>query len=451
MIEIEWDDDLFLDCYDAIRESDADVKLYWGGRDSGKSYHIALELIEKCLSAPKFKCILVRKTFNSIRESQYELLKSIIEDLGLEQFFVFHVNPLEIICMNGNKFIARGCDKPENVKSITNPTDAWYEEADKITLNEFSVISTTLRSEDVKVQERISFNPESDGNYEEHWLYKLVEENYNGTYEWANTIKLKNGDLVEVNYIACHTTFDDNPYCPDFRKAKYMATTEDDDYLHNVFIYGRWGNQKIKRPFCTHYNEKTHVVKEKFNPNRQTYCLIDFNYEPFCASIFQMWFDGEPIHRQVDEIAISSGTTNEMAQEIKLILGDALYITYFGGDYNGDQNRIGKYDNLSLYKELQKELGISWSQFKLKPNPPHKISRKDCNYFLKHANFGMDEMCTDSRRDMRTVQVDAFGGIIKKNRKDESQKADHIDNFRYYVNTFCKDQIEHHKKFGSWV
>src|SRR6056297_219798 len=199
MHEIEWDDSVYLPCYQKIRESNADVKLYWGGRDSGKSYNIALEWIEKCLTADYFRGILIRKTFASIRDSQYDLLKSIIYDYGLDDLFTFTAAPLEIRCINGNKIIARGCDNPHNIKSITEPTDAWYEEADKITKDEYTTVSTTLRSEKVSVQEWISFNPESDGDYEDHWLFKIVEDSYRGTYTWSDTMIVE-GVAIDVTY-----------------------------------------------------------------------------------------------------------------------------------------------------------------------------------------------------------------------------------------------------------
>lgn len=450
MVDVEWDDDVYLPVYRDINESEADVKLYWGGRDSGKSYNIALKLLEKCLTARKFKCILIRKTFESIRESQWELLRSIVHDNGMDDLFAFTKAPLEVKCVNGNGFIARGCDNPHNIKSVTNPTDAWYEEADKLNFADYSVVSTSLRSNDVKVQEWVSFNPESEGNFEDHWLFKMVGEEYNGTVEWNENIEVA-GINIDVSYISCHTTFNDNEYCPPERKAKNMATTEGDDYLYNVYIHGRWGNREVKSPFLTQYDEKKHVAPTQLNIQAQAYVLIDFNITPFSASIFNVWFDGVPHCHQVKEIEINDGTTAKMAAEIKAILGDAIYSTQYGGDFMGSQGRIGKTDNKSLFKELQIELGVSWNQFKIVPNPRHKSSANDCNYFLVHyPDFKVGEHCVNSRRDYRTVQIDAYGSIIKRNRKDESQKADHLDNLRYLVNTFFRTQIDNHKKSGKW-
>lgn len=451
MIEIEWDESIHLPVYKSIRQSKADVKIYWGGRDSGKTYEIGLSLLYKCITAPAFKCLIIRKTLKSVRQSQYDILKKLIHKYNLESLFKFREDIMRIQCINGNMFIAAGCDDPASVKSTTDPTDAWYEEADQISKSDYVTVSTSLRSSDVRVQEWISFNPESDGDYEDSWLYQLVEDNYNGTYEWSESISV-DGQTVEVNYISCHTTYKDNDYCPPERIAKNIATTEDDDYAYNVYIRGHWGNREVTNPFAINYDESKHVGQTKHNPNTQTYVLIDFNYDPFSCAIYNAWFDGKTQHvHQVDEIAIVNGTTAQMAHAIKTSIGHSINTALFGGDYNGTANRIGRYDNKSLYKELQQELGIAWSQFVLKPNLPHKISRQDCNYFLKHFDdFKVGESCKETRRDLRMVQVDAYGSIIKKNRKDVTQRADLLDNFRYLVNTFFKKAIEKHKITGQW-
>lgn len=451
MIEVEWDDDVYLSCYKEINDSTADVKLYWGGRDSGKSYNIALKLVEKCLTAPKFKCILIRKTFESIRESQWELIRSIVNELGLQSLFTFTKAPLEIRCINGNGFIARGCDNPHNIKSVTNPTDAWYEEADKLSYSDYSVVSTSLRSNDVDVQEWISFNPESDGDYEEHWLYQLVGERYKQTYSWVNTIKI-DGKPVTVNYISCHTDYDDNEYCPPERKAKNVSTTEGDDYLYHVYIKGYWGNKKIERPFAFAYDESKHVAETSFNPLTQTIVVVDFNIDPFCANVYNIWKkDGISHCHQVDEIEVKGGTINELSNRVKSIVGSSISSLYLSGDAMGNNRTIGNIDNKSLFQRLIEELKINSRQLRIVPNPGHSTSREDVNYFLQHyPDFKIGEHCTGTRRDMRVVQIDLYGSIIKRNRKDEAQRADFIDNVRYLVNTFFKQEIEFHRKNGFW-
>src|ERR1043165_3080196 len=117
----------FLPCYWHLLNSEADINFLWGGRDSGKTHFIAQRMVVKCLSSAKFRCVLIRKTFNSIHDSQFQAIKDVVEAWGLNDLFRFREAPLSIECVNGNKFICRGCDNPGNLKSIKDPTDCWYE------------------------------------------------------------------------------------------------------------------------------------------------------------------------------------------------------------------------------------------------------------------------------------------------------------------------------------
>ena len=107
--------------FDDIRERIEKVKpryvILYGGRGSSKSDFTAKYLIYKCLTDNYFRGILVRNTYNTIKDSQYQTIKDIIFDLGLQDLFEFKLNPLEIHCLNGNRFLARGCDDTSKLKS----------------------------------------------------------------------------------------------------------------------------------------------------------------------------------------------------------------------------------------------------------------------------------------------------------------------------------------------
>ena len=157
---INIDSNVFLPCYRHILEpNDIDIEFIFGGRDSGKSHFTSQKLILDCLQLKYFRCIMIKKTYESIKDSQWQTIKDIVEEWGLSAFFQFKVSPLEIICTNGNKFISRGCDNPTKLKSIRNPSHAWYEEGDQISLEDFTTITTTLRTSIGKVKQYFLFNP----------------------------------------------------------------------------------------------------------------------------------------------------------------------------------------------------------------------------------------------------------------------------------------------------
>ena len=174
-IEIDFDYNVFLSKYRPYADSDADIIILWGGRDSGKSHYVAQWLIKKCLQEDYFKCILSRKIQDTVRDSQFQTIKDIVYDWGLENEFQFIMSPMEIRCRNGNKFVVKGADAKGKAKGVANPTHLWGEEWNQVSEDEYLVLSTTLRSNDTKVQEIWTFNPEPENvaDFREFWIYGL--------------------------------------------------------------------------------------------------------------------------------------------------------------------------------------------------------------------------------------------------------------------------------------
>src|SRR5690606_17161429 len=214
----------FLPCYHHLLDSTSDIDFLWGGRDSGKSRFIASLLITECLSLPYFRCVLARKVFNTIKESQWQMIKDVATIWGVDHLFTFNKNPLEINCINGNKFICRGMDDSANLKSISNPSHCWAEEMNQLTLDDFILIMTSLRYNSGKVKMWCSFNPEADGDFHDFWLYRnfFAGNGYNFTSTWTIDIpafKEVSAQKVEYVYSSTHTTYHDNKYCKPERAA----------------------------------------------------------------------------------------------------------------------------------------------------------------------------------------------------------------------------------------
>jgi len=130
--EVLIDEGLYLPVYRPLLDSKFDIDFLWGGRDSGKTRFIAMILLEACMSLPYFRCVLVRKVFNTIKDSQWQVIKDVAEEWQVDHLFSFNKNPLEITCTNGNKFLCRGMDEPGKLKSISNPSHCWAEEMNQL-------------------------------------------------------------------------------------------------------------------------------------------------------------------------------------------------------------------------------------------------------------------------------------------------------------------------------
>lgn len=146
-----------------------------GGRGSKKSVTAALSIIAKMMEYPLANTLVLRKTFNSHKDSTWAQLKWAANRLGVGNKWHFKKSPLEAIYKpTGQKILFRGLDDPMSITSITVDTGylcwAWFEEAYQI-LNEddFDKVDMSIRGllpEGYYKQLTITFNPWN----EKHWL-----------------------------------------------------------------------------------------------------------------------------------------------------------------------------------------------------------------------------------------------------------------------------------------
>lgn len=215
-------------------------------------------------------------------------------------------------------------------------------------------------------------------------------------------------------------------------------------------IYGEFIDMSAVNPFMTQYKaEKHESLSAIFDPQKQLSIIIDFNLNPFSCIFAHNWRDGDGEHFHIfDEMGIINGSIPQMIDQIKMKYGAQLSNCRLTGDAMGKRKEIVERDNASYYLQLQRGLGLRDSQLQLPANPTHENSRADCNYVLYHyPDFKINpETCKGTARDMKIVQCDAFGKIIKANRKDVSQQADYFDCVRYGINTFLWDWLKNHSK-----
>ena len=148
-----------------------------GSRGSKKSTTISFWIPFMMMKYPLANTLVVRRVFNTHKDSTYTQLKWAINKLGVSHLWKFSKSPLEIIYLpTGQKILFRGLDDPMSITSITVEHGhlcwCWFEEAFQV-MNEddFNKIDMSIRGELPKgyfKQITLSFNPWS----EKHWLKK---------------------------------------------------------------------------------------------------------------------------------------------------------------------------------------------------------------------------------------------------------------------------------------
>lgn len=436
---------VFLPCYHHLLKSTADIDFLWGGRDSGKSAHIARQLVVDCLRLPYFRCVLVRKVFNTIKDSQWQLIKDVVEEWGLSHLFTFNSSPLEIKCANGNKFLCRGMDDPGRLKSISNPSHAWGEELNQFELDDFIVLMTSLRYNAGECKVWASFNPECEGNFEEYWLYKTFFDNnqYNFSSTWSMDIppcpQFPQGEKVEYRYQSTHTTYKNNKYCRAARIIFLEKLADIDPYYYMVFTLGRWGNKKVTDPFCLTFSKEKNVGETKLRKDMEVVLSFDFNVNPITCGVYQ--HAGEYIWC-VESIKLEKSNIYKLCDYIKAAYGGSLFMVT--GDATGKNTTALVQDGINYYTVIKAQLNLGQAQLKVPTqNPIVRENRLLVNAVFHNCNVTMDpERCKELIFDCQNVSVNDVGDIEKGDRKNPKKRADHLDHWRYYLNTFHRHVLK---------
>jgi phage terminase large subunit len=316
-LELNISEELFVPVYRPLIVDDKlrniPRKILYGSRDSAKSHFVGQNLIIDCLEQEYFRCILIRKVYDTIKDSQFQKLIDIITDWKLDEVFVgnkplfsWTTRPLEIRCFNGNKFIAKGLDKPSKLKSLSDPTCAWYEEIEEISENDYDKITFSLRSSKTDlIKEYLVFNPPDEGG--EFWVIKrFFPENFK-KYEQLDGLHtfLPAKPLHQDDTLILHTCYKHNPYVKNARKSKFekLAASKPDKY--KVEGLGLIRKRLIGKRFYS-FSRKYHVgtIEEcAYNPNKDLHITYDFNVMPYQTLLVSQLYKVKENHYKLVVVA----------------------------------------------------------------------------------------------------------------------------------------------------
>lgn len=148
-----------------------------GGRGSKKSTTAAQWFIYNMMKYPLANTLVVRRVFNTHKDSTWTQLKWATYNLNVSHLWYFSKSPLEATYIpTGQKILFRGLDDPMGITSITVEKGylcwVWFEEAFQVMDEDaFNKVDMSIRGElpeDYFKQITMTFNPWS----EKHWIKK---------------------------------------------------------------------------------------------------------------------------------------------------------------------------------------------------------------------------------------------------------------------------------------
>ena len=124
--------------------------------------------------------LVVREVFDTIRDSCFDLLVEILEDLELtgrgKKKVTYTTSPMAIKFPNGSKIIFKGMDKPAKLKSINGVTIVWLEECSEIKYGGYKELLGRLRHPTLSLHFILSTNPVGTENWTYTHFFKRIDE-----------------------------------------------------------------------------------------------------------------------------------------------------------------------------------------------------------------------------------------------------------------------------------
>ena len=199
-----------------------------GGRGSKKSTTTALWIIYNMMKYPLANTLVIRRVFNTHKDSTYTQLKWASNVLKVSHLWKFSKSPLEATYIpTGQKILFRGLDDPMSITSITVEHGhlcwCWFEEAFQV-MNEddFNKVDMSIRGELPKgyfKQITLSFNPWS----EKHWLKKRFF------------------DIEDEDVLAITTNYACNEFLGEDDKKLFEKMKINNPRRYNIEGLGNWG------------------------------------------------------------------------------------------------------------------------------------------------------------------------------------------------------------------
>ena len=229
-----------------IFDWDYETYLTIGSYGSGKSHAIVQKIIIKLFSE-KRKCCVFRDVYDTHKESTFDLLKQVLDDMGLladngvrkhPTKVCFKNSPLEFKFPNGSRIIFKGMDSTEKLKSLNGVSIVWIEECSEVSYEAYLEILGRIRTPKISMHFILSCNPVGKFNWVYQQFFEKINDDGTTTIILRDEILYQNKTLVKRGVYYHHSTCDDNPFLP----PEYIKRLDDlKSYDPNLWVVARLG------------------------------------------------------------------------------------------------------------------------------------------------------------------------------------------------------------------
>lgn len=229
-----------------IFDWDYETYLSIGSYGSGKSHAIVQKIIIKLFEEKRKACIF-RDVYDTHKESTFDLIKQVLEDMGLlaengvrkhKTKVCFKNSPLEFKFPNGSRIIFKGMDSTEKLKSLNGVSIVWIEECSEVSLDAYLEVLGRIRTQKASMHFILSCNPVGKFNWVYQRFFEKLKDDGSLKVILNPELLYERKVLVKKGVYYHHSTCDDNPFLP---KDYIKRLDELKDYDRALWIVARLG------------------------------------------------------------------------------------------------------------------------------------------------------------------------------------------------------------------
>jgi PBSX family phage terminase large subunit len=265
-----------------------------GGRASGKSHFFAELAVLEMVEDPALRFVCIREVQKSLEYSAKSLVQQKIKRLGLEHCFEVQRAVIRRVGGDGVMIFQGMQDHTaDSLKSLEGFRRAWVEEAQSISERSLRLLRPTIRADGSELW--FSWNPDQPDDP-------------------VDTLFAQNAG--EADFVHVHTTFRDNPFCPDVMRKEAETDRRKDPVMYEHiwdggYYVGRSG--RVYLGFRNKPHPEGNLDEGVEDTGAEILVGMDFNVNPMSAIIAVR--AGDECH-VLDAIEVPTSSTEEMAAEI---------------------------------------------------------------------------------------------------------------------------------------
>lgn len=247
------------------------VYILVGGRNSGKSFFLEQLAVINTHQKENYKLVVVEDVETNVGAGVKDGIKKRFEDFGFETLYSTTKNPPEIRHrINGNTILFKGYrteDQQKNFKSLNEVTAVWYEEAEKITYEQFKALRMQLRGgrpEDRQLF--LSLNPINEDGYinqeffinQKGRIFERFDDGRPKVFEHIIEADV-DGENVAIECLVIVSVHWDNPYLTSEQRAEIEELKDSDIDKYRQLAEGKF--VKAQGAFFKEFQKGVHTCE----------------------------------------------------------------------------------------------------------------------------------------------------------------------------------------------